>query len=152
MKVDQANGIVFVAVSALVCWGAARLPYGNLHNPGPGFMPFWSGIVLGLLSMGLLLKSTFGSRESESIRQLLAAKIRLGKVLFVLAALALYALLLDYLGFLLVTFLLLGCLIRFVDPQPWRKVMGWALFGAIGSYLVFEVWMKLRLPRGVLGV
>ncbi len=152
MKVDQINGIAFLAVSAGICLGAGRLSYGNLHNPGPGFMPFWSGIVLGLLSIGLLVKSTFESRKSESIRQLLAARIRLDKVLFVLAALVLYAMLLDCLGFLVVTFLFLGCLIRFVDSQPWKKVVGWAMFGAIGSYFIFEVWMKLRLPKGVFGV
>ena len=52
----------------------------------------------------------------------------------------------------LITFLFMASLIRFVDPQPWKRVIGWALVGSVGSYLIFEVWMKLRLPKGFLGV
>jgi hypothetical protein len=59
--------------------------------------------------------------------------------------------LVDYLGFLTVTFLFMGCLLLFVDRQSWRTVIGWALIGSIGSYLIFEVLLKLRLPKGLIG-
>ena len=152
MKLDQFNGIIFLVISVLISLGSARLSYGSVHNPGPGFLPLWLGIVLGLLSVGLLIKSTFQSSDLRLARQLLDERIRWGKVLLTLGVLVLYGLLLDYLGFLLLTFLFVGCLIRSVDPQPWRKVVVWALVGSVGSYLIFEVWMKLRLPRGFLGV
>jgi hypothetical protein len=42
--------------------------------------------------------------------------------------------------------------LRSIEPQTWKAVIGWALVGSLGSYLVFEVWMKLRLPKGFLGV
>ena len=57
----------------------------------------------------------------------------------------------DFIGFLIVTFLLMAVLLRFIEPQPWKAVIGWALVGSVGSYLIFEVWMKLRLPKGFLG-
>ena len=152
MKVNQLNGIAFLIISALFCLGSTRFSYGTLHNPGPGFLPFWLGVVLGLLSIGLLIKSTLHPKETWSVRNLLTEKVRWGKVLLTLAALVLYGVLINYLGFLLITFFFMGFLIRFVDPQPWKKVIGWALAGSAGSYLIFEVWMKLRLPRGFLGV
>ncbi len=77
---------------------------------------------------------------------------RWGKVLFVIIALILYGALINYVGFLVVTFLLIAFLLRFVDPQSWKKVLGWALIGSIGAYLIFEVWIKLRLPKGFFGV
>jgi len=151
-KLDQWNGVAFLIISGIICWGSTRLPYGNVHNPGPGFLPFWLGVVMGLLSIALLIKTTFQTERVKMIRELFAKKIRWGKVFYVLAGLILYAFLMDYLGFLLITFLFIAFLTRFIDPQSWKKVIGWALVGSVGSYLIFEVWMKLRLPKGFFGI
>ena len=152
MKVDQFNGILFLVISILICLGSARIPYGNIHNPGPGFLPFWLGIALGLLSIGLLIQTTLLRKEVKLLKKVLAEKIRWGKVLIAVVALVLYSVLLDSIGFLLITFLFLAFLIRCVDPQSWSRVIGWALVGSVGSYLIFEVLMELRLPKGLLGV
>jgi len=152
MKTDQFNGILFLIMAILICLGSIRFPYGNVHNPGPGFLPFWLGVVLGLLSIILLIRTTLQRKETMLFRQVFTEKIRWGKVLITLIALILYGVLMEDVGFLLLTFLFLACLIRFVDPQSWKRVIGWALVGSVGSYLIFEVWMKLRLPKGFLGV
>ena len=152
MKTDQFNGALFLIISILICIGSIRFPYGNVHNPGPGFLPFWLGVVLGLLSVLLLIKTMLQRKEAMLFRQVFTEKIRWGKVLITLVALILYGVLMEDAGFLLLTFLFLVSLIRFVDPQPWKRVIGWALVGSVGSYLIFEVWMKLRLPKGFLGV
>ena len=151
-KVDQWNGVVFLIISGLICWGSSHFPYGNVHNPGPGFLPLWLGIILGALSICLSIKATLQTKGVRMLRELLTEKIRWGKVLLTLIALVLYGFLMDYIGFLFITFLFMAFLIRFVDPQPWKRVIGWALVGSVGSYLIFEVWMKLRLPKGFLGV
>ena len=152
MKTDQFNGILFLIISIAIFLGSMRFPYGNVHNPGPGFLPLWLGVVLGLLSILLLIRTTLQHKETLLLRQVLAEKIRWGKVLITVVALILYGVLMDDAGFLLITFLFMASLIRFVDPQPWKRVIGWALVGSVGSYLIFEVWMKLRLPKGFLGV
>jgi len=83
---------------------------------------------------------------------ILPEKVRWPKVLWVLISLVLYGCLINALGFLIVTLLLMAFLLRFIEPQPWKSVIGWTLVGSLGSYLVFEVWMKLRLPKGFLGI
>jgi len=152
MKTDQFNGVLFLIISILICFGSIHFPYGNVHNPGPGFLPFWLGVVLGLLSIILLIRTSLQRKETRLFRQVLTEKIRWGKVLITVVALILYGVLMEYVGFLLLTFLFMACLMRFVDPQSWKRVIGWALVGSVGSYLIFEVWMKLRLPKGFLGV
>lgn len=144
--------MVFLITSALIYLGAAKLPYGDIHNPGPGFFPVWIGILLGAMSMALIVKTTRQREQTKMIREVLAEKIRWGKVLLVLLALLLYAVLIQYAGFLAITFLFIAFLLRFVDPQPWRKVILWGLIGSGGCYLLFDVWMRLRLPKGVFGV
>jgi len=151
-KADQWSGLALVVLSAFICWGSTSLPYGNIHDPGPGFMPFWLGIILTAMSGGLILKT---SRQKEAVKMIwdiLGERVLWGRVLSVLVALALYSYSMDFLGFLTVTFLFMVFLFRFVEPQPWRSVLGWALVGSLGSYLIFEVWMKLRLPKGFLGI
>lgn len=139
-------------LAGFICWGSTLLPYGNIHNPGPGFFPLWLGIILGGLSIGLLLQAARRKEGARVLGDILAEKVRWPKVLFVLIALVLYGCLMNILGFLIVTFLLMAFLLRFIEPQPWRSVVGWTLVGSLGSYLVFEVWMKLRLPKGFLGI
>ena len=148
---DQWSGLVLLIISGLICWGSLPLPYGNIHNPGPGFYPLWLGILLGVMSGALILKSVRQKGQQRSLRDILAEKVRWDKVLFLLLALALYGYLMNILGFLLITILLMVFLLRFIEPQPWRSVITWTLVGSCGSYLIFEIWMKLRLPRGFWG-
>lgn len=151
-KTDQGSGLFLLILAGLICWGSILLPYGNIHNPGPGFFPLWLGIILGGLSIGLLLQAARRKEGARVLGDVLAEKVRWPKVLSVLVALVLYGCLMNILGFLIVTFLLMAFLLRFIEPQPWRSVIGWTLVGSLGSYLVFEVWMKLRLPKGFLGI
>ncbi len=128
------------------------MPYGSIRNPGPGFYPLWLGILLGVMSIGLILMVTRQKEEARILRDIFTKEIRWVKILLVIVALILYGILMDYIGFLILTFLLLAFLLRAIEPQPWKAVIGWALFGSIGSYLVFEIWMKLRLPKGFFGI
>jgi len=151
-KADQWSGIFLLIISGAIFWGSLSFPYGSVHKPGPGFFPFWIGVILGCMSLGLLIGSTISAKGGSLLREIVEGKIRWGKVILVLACLLFYAFSLDYLGYLFVTFLLMVTLLRFVDPQPWRTVLLWALVGSVGSYLFFEIWMKLRLPKGFLGI
>jgi len=151
-KADQWSGLALSILAAGMISAALRLPYGNLHNPGPGFFPLWLGVILGGMSIALFVQTTRGKESERTLREILEEDVRWGKVLLVLGALILYGFLMDTIGFLIVTFLLMIVLLRFIEPQPWKVVIGWALAGSVGSYLIFEVWMKLRLPKGFLGI
>jgi putative tricarboxylic transport membrane protein len=151
-KADQWSGLALSILAAGMIWAALGLPYGNIHNPGPGFFPLWLGLILGGMSIALFVQTTRGKESERTLRDILEEDVRWGKVLLVLAVLILYGFLMDYLGFLVVTFLMMVVLLRFIEPQSWKAVIGWALGGSVGSYLIFEVWMKLRLPKGFLGI
>jgi putative tricarboxylic transport membrane protein len=151
-KADQWSGLALSILAAGMICAALGLPYGNVHNPGPGFFPLWLGVILGGMSIALLVQTIRGKESERTLRDILEEDVRWGKVLLVLAGLVLYGFLMDYLGFFIVTFLLMALLLRFIEPQPWKIVIGWALSGSVGSYLIFEVWMKLRLPKGFLGI
>lgn len=151
-KADQWSGLALAILAAGMIRAALGLPFGDIHKPGPGFFPLWLGVILGCMSIGLFVQTTLSKRSAPTIRNILEEDVRWSKVLLVLVALVLYAFLLDYIGFLVATFLLMIVLLRFIEPQSWKAVIGLALVGSAGSYLIFEVWMKLRLPKGFLGI
>ena len=151
-KADQWSGLALSILAAGMISAALRLPYGNLHNPGPGFFPLWLGVILGSMSIAFFVQTTRGKESERTLKEILEEDVRWGKVLLVLGALIIYGFLMDTIGFLIVTFLLMIVLLKFIEPQPWKVVIGWALAGSVGSYLIFEVWMKLRLPKGFLGI
>jgi len=150
-KADQWSGFFLLILSALICWGAYDLPYGKVRDPGPGFLPWWLGVILGMMSLALLLKSTWQKKEAKSLGDLWRSKIRWARIFLALLALFLFASLLDTAGFLIISFLFLSFLLRFIEPQPWKSVIGWAIAGSASFYLVFEVWLALRFPKGPLG-
>ena len=150
-RLDQWNSVIFLVISVIICVASLRLQYGNVHNPGPGFLPLWLGILLGILSVVLLINATL-QKQGILLKEVLNEKIRWKKVLFVLICLIAYGALMGYLGFLVSTFLFLFILLRFIDRVRWWPVILWSLVGSCGSYFIFEIWMKLRLPKGILGI
>lgn len=147
VSLDSRTALFWIVFGLLVCYGASRLGLGSVTDPGPGFIFFWSGLILALLSLVLFAASlrevTFEARESGGTNW--------GKIALVLAALVLYALFLERLGFVLTTFVLLSFLLGVTEGKKWPRIIGVAGAAALGSFALFELWLKIRLPKGVFG-
>lgn len=144
---DTWSGLLWFALGLLVCYGASRLGVGNVTDPGSGFIFLWSGALLAALSLLLVTDSLRAAAgEAQGIRE-----TNWVKVFLVLASLALYALFLEKLGFVLTTFLLLSFLLRLSEETTWPRVLGVASAAALGSFALFELWLQIRLPKGIFG-
>jgi putative tricarboxylic transport membrane protein len=137
-----AMALLFGATAA---YESTKLPFGTIHSPGPGFFPWWTGILIVLLSLVLLVQSL--TSRSSTNREGFG---RFGKVVALLIVLAAYTFLLDSVGYPLCTFLLVLFMLRVTDPQPWAIAVGVAGITAVGSYIVFAMWLSVPLPRGPL--
>ena len=73
------------------------------------------------------------------------------KSLVVMIALLAYALLLKPAGFLICTTLFMAFLFRVIGHHRWPLVISGALAISIASYTIFEVLLKVQLPKGFLG-
>jgi hypothetical protein len=118
-----------------------------MNAPAAGFILFWSGVILAVLSCVVAVES-LGARRGESHD---FGTINWPKVFLVLAALVLYGLLLESLGFILVTFLLLSFLLAVSDEASWPMVLAVASVGSLASFTLFDLWLHIRLPKGILG-
>ena len=141
------SALFWVVLGILVCYGASRLGVGTVTEPGSGFIFFWSGLILVLLSLVALAESLRGGADASAE----ISTINWRKVALVLLALLLYAFFLERLGFVLTTFLLLSFLLAFIEDTHWGRSLGVAGAAALGSFAIFELWLKIRLPHGIFG-
>jgi putative tricarboxylic transport membrane protein len=148
MNRDRWSGLFWLAVASLICIGALKLSLGRAHDPGPGFFPFFTGMGLGILSLILYLRSR-DSFKTAGLAGLWTDSGKAVKVLLTVVALLLYAVAMEYLGFLLSTTLFLGFLLRMIEPQRWPMVIGGSLLASFVSYAIFALWLKAELPKGL---
>ena len=146
-KTIGAGALFWIAAGLLACYGATRLGLGSVTEPGAGFIFFWSGVVLVILSLVVLI---------DSIRSSKAAARDIGemnwiKITLVLVSLVLYAFFLEKLGFILTTFFLLSFLLSCIEDTNWIRSVGVAGAAALTCFALFELWLKIRLPKGLFG-
>lgn len=144
LKSDRWTGIFFILLSAYVCGESLRLGLGDMHSPGPGFISFWSGLVLGLMALGLVIGS-FLKKEGRAGEEFLNWK----SVAWVIFSLFGFLLILDTLGFILSTFLFVFFLLELVERKRWFFSLGVAGLTAIFSYVIFAILLKAQLPQGI---
>jgi putative tricarboxylic transport membrane protein len=141
------SALFWVSVGILACYGATRLGLGTVAEPGAGFIFFWSGLILVILSFIVLADSV---RSSEDTVQEMG-EMNWAKIAQVLLSLLLYAFFLERLGFVLTTFVLLSFLLGWIERTNWARSVEVASAAALVSYSIFELWLKIRLPKGIFG-
>jgi hypothetical protein len=141
---DLVSGLFWLAVAGFAIVQGVALQLGTLSRPGPGFFPFWGGVVLGGLAL-VLLATSLGRRATIEL-----SGLRSRRLLVVVVALLGYVVLLEPLGFGTVTFLFLLLLFR-LERRGWMVSAVAALGGAAASYALFQLWLKTQLPVGPLG-
>ena len=142
-KSDLVSSSFWLLFSSLVTVESYRFGLGNLHRPGPGFIPFAASLLLSCLSLLLLLQS-IGEQDAKPGQ--LTARARLSKIASTVAALFLYLFLLDKLGFIVCTLLLIAFLLGIIERKRWSVALFTALTTTILSYVLFEVCLNIQLP------
>jgi putative tricarboxylic transport membrane protein len=141
---DAIVAAVALVLGAVAVFESSKLTFGTIHSPGPGFFPWWTSALIVLLALVLMVQAPTASS------MVTAGPGRIAKVVWLLIALSAYTILLDSLGYLICTFLLVLFMLRALEPQRWTVTLGLAMITAVGSYVVFAVWLSVPLPRGPL--
>lgn len=141
------GALFWVVMGLLSCYGAARLGLGSVTEPGAGFIFFWSGLVLMILALVVLAETLHSSEDTAPGM----GRMNWTKIALVLLSLLLYGFFLERLGFVLTTFVLLSFLLGCIEDTQWLRSLGIAGTAALASYVVFELWLEIRLPQGFIG-
>lgn len=149
----------WIGAGLLLLCGALYSQTGNIPTPpfvpiGPAFYPRVILVLLAALAVWLILEDVVGAtgRPGRAARPAVSApNYRLVAVCFVLFGG--YVIGLSLLGYLLATFLFVLGLGWILGPRQARELpkLGAVAIGtALATYLVFEKYLHVFLPRGLL--
>lgn len=133
-------GIVIIIVS----W---RYGFGALRRPGPGLYPFFIGVFFILPFSIILLILGLKSKKSEPLFD----KYGLRKFLLMILTFILWIIAMPYLGYVIVTFVATYCFCKVMKLEGWLKPLAMSVGTALFIYLLFDYWLYIDLPRGILG-
>ena len=141
--------IFWIGLSLFVMLFSYKYGLGEVRNPGPGFLPFLLGFLLLLFStysfLGSLIRRGIKDEENEAKR----GQIHYRRILSVLVSMVGYVILLEPLGYLVDTFLLLIILFVSAGSRKWGLVLIASALTVMATYFLF-LYLGLRFPMGIL--
>jgi putative tricarboxylic transport membrane protein len=149
-KADRITGIITLIFSGYVIAASSGMSrQGQSFGPGVGFLPFWLGVVMAILSVLLVLKS--GKLPAGETKKIFPARGPLLSIAAVMAGLAVYILLIEVLGFLVDTFLFVVFLLGGVEREKLRMALPVAILTSGALYIIFCVLLEVTLPKNMFG-
>ncbi|MBI5968485.1 MAG: tripartite tricarboxylate transporter TctB family protein [Deltaproteobacteria bacterium] len=152
---DLFSSLFWMAFGVLFLVGALQQGLMRKGVPGPGFLPFISGIILISLSLMVLIPALRKQKKERGAwgrEKFFTERDSLKKILLALMALFAFGFSLGYAGYLITTFLFILFIMRLMEPIIWRTVLITAFATVIFSYLLFVVLLDVQLPQGILGL
>ena len=143
------GGLVGLAFGIFVIWEGYKLKIGSINDPGSGFVLFYTGILMCLFALSIIVAAI--TEGGPTVRSLWAGT-RWTKPLVVIGCLALFASLLQPLGFLLSSIPLLLLLLRVIDPVRWTLAIPLAVLAPLGVWWVLKHALLIQLPSGIFNI
>ena len=146
---DRVSSLFFVVLAFAICVESIRLSPGSLGNPGPGLIPLGCGFILGIISLIVFTRTFKGLPQAREA--FWGPGVKKWNSILSLVSLTGYGLLLDFLGFILVTFLWMSFLCRWVGGMGWKGTIFTSVVTTFFSYVLFYMILGMHLSRGILG-
>ncbi len=140
-----AGGVLFLLGALIVAETLRELPIGTISNPGPGYMPLLLAMALG--AFGLLVAWRGG--DSPALGTLEIPELRHAAKILVAGGFATFAF--ERLGFRLTVFALAVFLIGVIERRPPVTTAIVAAGLSFGVFYVFNDFLRVPLPIGLLG-
>jgi putative tricarboxylic transport membrane protein len=147
---DCFSALFFLFVSLFVCQQSLEIEVGTLGQPGPGLLPFGVGVGIGLLALRRLLYATFSKERGDEVGES-EHTFRKGRLFLVCLLLFSYTIAVKPFGFFLSTFVFVILMLRLIESGRWWRTVVSAVLITCGNYLLFEVWLRVGLPKGFWG-
>ncbi len=151
MEREKWSSLVWLGVGIWICIASLMLSLGEFHNPGPGFLSFFAGLIMAGLALIVHLQSRQArpGKKKENPEPIWADRAKGMKMVLTVAALLVYAVVMNYLGFLIGTFLFLAFLLKVIEPQRWSVALLGSLVASAAFYGIFEFGLQSQLPKGL---
>jgi putative tricarboxylic transport membrane protein len=146
-KADIVLALLLFVLAVLVAWESLKLDIGwGLNGPEGGFFPFW--LAVGLAICGLVIMARAVRSTAPALRQPLVRPGGWVPILKVsLPALAMVTLT-EMIGLYPAAALYIGFYMRWIGRHHWLLVLTVSLGVPLGSYVIFDKWFLIPMPKG----
>jgi len=135
---------VLMLLGGVVLFDAVRLGFGwGPDGPRSGFFPFWLALIM-VVVCGVILVQAARDGQGKSF----VSRDQLDSVLKVLWPATAAVALMHFVGLYVASALYMGFYMRWVGRHSWVTVAAIALGISIGSFLIFEKWFLVPMPKG----
>jgi putative tricarboxylic transport membrane protein len=143
---DLITASILAIFGGLVIVDAMRLGVGwGMDGPKSGFFPFWLALILvGCCAV------IMAQEARKATGRIFAEREKLRLVLKVLWPAVLAVALMQWLGLYVASALYLGFYMRWVGRHSWTVVIPLSIGIPVLTFLVFEKWFYVPMPKGPL--
>lgn len=143
---DLTTALILMAGGTLVIWDSLRLGIGwGTDGPDSGFFPFWLAVLLLAACAAIALQAwRRASRGSFVTRE------RLMPVLTTLLPATGFVVLTQLVGLYVATTAFMAFYMRWIGRYPWLAVMIVSVLFPLVTFVVFEKWFLVPMPKGPL--
>ncbi len=138
---DFGAGVMYMVIGLFFTIVATQYQMGTAAKMGPGYFPFFLGILMTLLGLLVLVKSLRATAAIESI-----PKFNWRIIGLITGSVILYGLLLSTMGFVVAVFVLVFMSASASHEFHWKGTLINAVFLVIFTYSVFVLGLKLQFP------
>jgi hypothetical protein len=141
-----AVGVLLLGLTVL--FGSRKLGSGwTTDGPGPGYFPFYIGIILCVSALGILYQAVLGKKRNTEI---FVDNEQVKQVLVVLIPAIVYVGAVQLLGLYLASAIYIALFMIYLGKYSAAKSIAASLAIIVVFFCMFEVWFKVPLYKGML--
>ena len=151
-KSDFFSGFTLLIFGVTIFIGSMSYPFGEIDNPGAGFVPRIASLILIIISLFIMIiayKKHMGRKGGAPYKKFFSTRGAPKRIILALASLLAYRLLFPTLGFMPTTFLFFLFVTRSLGDFKWRISFIFSFSSTIMAYLLFQVFLKIQVPPGI---
>jgi len=139
---------LFMALLAFIgIYGSIKVGIGwGADGPRAGFFPFYVSLIV-LISCAVNVAKVFKTADDG---ELFAAWSQLRQVAAVVVPTAIYVGVIPYIGIYVASALLIVAFMKWLGRYGWLASIAVAVVVVIATFLMFEIWFLVPLPKGPL--
>ena len=138
---DFGAGVMYILIGLFFAIVAMQYQYGTAAKMGPGYFPFWLGMLMAALGLLVLVKSMGAKAAIESI-----PKFNWKIIGLITGSICLYGILLPKMGFLVAVLVLVMVASSASREFNWKVSVINAIVLIAFTYSVFVLGLKLQFP------
>jgi hypothetical protein len=151
-NLDLYSSIFWFILCVLIGFHSLTVGLGTIRSPGPGFLFFWTAVTMGIFSIAVFASAVMPAKLNRAGSAANTfGNVSWRRLCYILIPLIMYGLVLERLGYLLSTFLLMAFLLVSTEVKRWYLVVLVACASSFLSYAVFALLLGVRLPKGMFG-